>query len=342
MERERFSKRYRVLIPALVLVLALGVVAEAFAPAVMAADRIRHVSSSATDFNPEALAELEALAAKTARSDVETEVVGGAPVRQGTHSFMAKILVSFGGGSFSNCGGSLIDPQYVLTAAHCIMDLETGEPYALEQYFVIVGKAFWPDYDENANLRRVINVTWRTDFDPVNNGTLAYDVAVLKLNAPIFSSVATPIRFVNGGETSFNGIGRTVTVAGWGRTSGNGDGSEQLLSANLKTVSSAECGGWWGNQYLPGVMICATYVGRTACKGDSGGPLFTNEVVGQKVKRKKSKRGKGRIKRNPVYAPVQIGIVSFGEPSCPPGVPSVYTRVSSSGVNDVIDFALEN
>src|SRR4051812_9942153 len=58
-------------------------------------------------------------AAATDGGEVHAQVVGGTPVPDGKYPFVVFILNSFTGSSGAVCTGSVIDPQWVLTAAHC-------------------------------------------------------------------------------------------------------------------------------------------------------------------------------------------------------------------------------
>ncbi len=294
--------RWRLGLLALAVLLVVALAGEALLPATVAAERERK------------------------RNGVNTEVVGGKPVAQETFRFMTFVRIAVPGGSL-RCGGSLIAPQFVLTAAHCVEDADA------EALTLTIGRAVLTDGGKGI-VRGVVDVALHPHWNPQ---TSANDVAVLELSAAVPEGVARPLALVGAGETRFDDAGQPVVVAGWGRTSEFGPSSDRLLSANLNVVSDAACAAAYGGDFAQVVMVCAAFQGRDSCQGDSGGPLFAREVIGFDIKKKKKKKGKKRKRvRVPIYREVQMGIVSFGEGCAEPGFPGVYTRISAPGINDFI------
>jgi len=166
-----------------------------------------------------------------------------------------------GGGYF--CGGSLIGPLHVLTAAHCT----NGETAA----GIKVSDATVYAYSSSRNVVGVAAIYQYSGYDSVETN---YDASVLKLKAPLpESSKMRTIKLA----TTRPSVGLQLFVAGWGKTE-SGQPSDYLLYTSVPVISQTSCRTYGGSYAdTSSSEICAFVNGRDACQGDSGGPIFSGQ-----------------------------------------------------------------
>ncbi|MCC7025122.1 MAG: serine protease [Thermomicrobiales bacterium] len=274
----------------------------------------------------------------------QPEIVGGHPVPQGELPFMVYYETGPQDTGVA-CGGSLVTPRHVLTAAHCTgPDGGHNPPFLTADYFVAIGEVNLDRLGQE-NIFGVVEVSRHPSWDP--DVSQAFDVAVLELDRDVPAGIGTPVAFVGSGDDRFNGAGQPVVVSGWGRTSDGGNSSSVLLEADIAVVSDADCAAAYNRpgEFDPNSMICAGAPGRDSCQGDSGGPLFAQVKVGERIEKIKGKKKKGKKRKVkkvvvPIFENTQIGIVSFGQGCADPDFPGVYAEVSDPAINNFITGAI--
>jgi len=242
----------------------------------------------------------------------QPRLVGGTPVPNGNFPFVASLgNVHYGSTAYRQffCGGSLIDRDSVLTAAHCVKGIRK------QPLRVTVGRTVLTS--GQGQTRRVARKSIHPRFDGVTS--LTYDAAVLTLNKPVDS--ITPIRLADIAQNPLENPGRLATIAGWGNTirqPANGDNGsnypDRMREARVPIISDARARDAYGRHYVGALMVGAGKKGKDTCNGDSGGPMF----VTQDGKR------------------YQIGITSFGRGCATGKYPGVYTEVNAAATRRFI------
>lgn len=233
-------------------------------------------------------------------------IVNGYVSAPGQFPHQALLIIYKNGGGSVLCGGSLLNNQWILTAAHCAINSK--------EFQVHLGALNIKNLSEPG--RKLFKTKNYIVHENYNSYTAQNDIALVKLSERIeFTKTIQPVNlpninsFDNDDDNNVdNYVGRNVIASGWGlEHTYNLNAAEKLHWAPLQIISNDECTRQYGSLVIHSTTICAEgNKQESVCNGDSGGPLILQDDN------------------------TLIGVTSFGSiDGCDLGIPQGFSRITS-------------
>jgi hypothetical protein len=225
--------------------------------------------------------------------DQDSRIAGGKAVPLGAYPWMAALFRPQNDRFVQSCGGTLIRPSWILTAAHC---------QVAKTWLVVLGRTDLSN-PHAGEVRHVAEVFIPTD--QYDAKTKNADIALLQLDKP---STIFPISLAH---KSLTATTRSLLVTGWGATVEQGNTTVVMRQVDVAPIAPGVCSSCYPGK-LTSTMMCAGLPtgGKDSCQGDSGGPIFGPDAA-----------------TDPTAAFRQYGVVSWGEGCARANRPGVYTDV---------------
>jgi secreted trypsin-like serine protease len=193
----------------------------------------------------------------------KVKVVGGQDAAIGDWGWQVSMNIS---GRFG-CGGSLINNEWIVTAAHCV---GSSSP---SRYSFDIGHHDRAVLEPWAQTRKPTKVFRNTQYTSSNKRN---DIAMFKIDRVEYQDEIVPVCIPNG-QVEY--AGRESWATGWGTTRSGGRVSRFLQEVQMPFLTDRRCKAKYPRAYTD-VMVCAGDDGAYAdtCQGDSGGPLVVQHT----------------------------------------------------------------
>ncbi|XP_073833450.1 serine protease SP24D-like [Musca autumnalis] len=192
----------------------------------------------------------------------QSRILGGATASEG--QFPHQVSLRWGG--VHVCGGSIISPTYIVTAAHCLAQGQPPKAFSADYISIRAGSR---QHEKGGQVIQAAELKIHPNYDKSHN-----DIALVKLSRPLeFNNNVQPIALAQHEPPT----GVPIIKSGWGLTKKGGSTPKYLQYNTFVARRHADC----GRVTDESVLCLAHSLGQGICMGDSGGPaIYKNELVG--------------------------------------------------------------
>ncbi|XP_047526419.1 chymotrypsin-2-like [Pieris napi] len=226
--------------------------------------------------------------------DGDSRIIGGQDATPGTANYQVSIRSHIGNKDWHSCGGSILNEEYVLTAAHCIYQEN------MKEMSIIVGTHMINKGGDRYKIKKLI------PHEKYSRQTLKNDIGIVQIQGKFkYSDKVQPIELLN----EMVPIGKKCLLTGWGlinytkQTSPN-----NLQMLEYETISNDACSKRIKSSLYAGQLCAKRPNHKGACSGDSGGPLVIQDDKNKTV---------------------QIGVASGVVNPCASNYPDLFDSVHS-------------
>lgn len=227
--------------------------------------------------------------------NTDDRIIGGQLAQPGQFAYQAGLYLYKANNEGSSCGGTLITNIWILSASHCTWNIVRAE--------VILGTTDMTQRPPGSFRAWANYIQTHPNYRP---NSKKYDISLIRFPPVQFSNTIRPVYIAVSNTNSY--VGTNVIISGYGRIADNTN-TNRLYYTYTTIINLQVCSNFFGSALVDNSMMCArtppqSNRPQSACRGDSGGPVFVQNYG-------------------------VVGIVSYGPKSCVRREPEVYHRINN-------------
>jgi len=212
------------------------------------------------------------------------KIVGGHEAKKHQYPWLISLWLEYPEWGIDNhmCGGTLISPQYIVTAAHCTLEMGGPQFEDPKVWKALIGAHDFNNLDSDTKWIKIEKIVNNADYSSLTHEN---DIAIWKLAEPVDIDtdkwISNAICLPPPPSEHLDLTKLKCHVAGFGRLIQDGTPATVLQEVELPVITAAKCRTYypakiWKPQTIFDSNFCAGYEegGKDSCQGDSGGPFM--------------------------------------------------------------------